>query len=413
LFHGDEGRSRDPRAIQPYAGDLGRRNEKVKPIYMDHNATTPLDPGVLDAMMPYLTEHFGNASSSTHTYGREAGRAVEDARAKVAGIIGATPREIVFTSGATESDNLSIKGVAYAYRDKGDHIITSKVEHKAVLNSCKRLESEGFEVTYLPVDSYGMVDPDDVRDAITDRTILVSIMAANSEVGTVNPIVDIGAIAREKEVLFHTDATQAVGKLPVNVVDMNVDLMAMSGHKIYGPKGVGAMYVRRGLKLTPLADGGGQERKRRSGTLNVPGIVGMGAACDVTPKAIREEGKRLAELRDLLAGGITERIKHTRINGHPEQRQPGNLNASFEFVEGESLIMALKDFAVSSGSACTSDSLESSYVLLAMGIPESVAHCSLRFGLGRGNTREHVEKLTDDLAVAVERLRAMSPLYRG
>jgi cysteine desulfurase len=387
-------------------------SEKVTPIYMDHNATTPLDPKVLDAMMPYFTEHFGNPSSSTHVYGSVARRAVEDAREKVAAIVGAKPREIIFTSGATESDNLAIKGVAHAYREKGDHIITCKVEHKAVLNSCKRLESEGFEVTYLPVDSYGMVDPEDVRKAITDRTILISIMSVNSEVGTINPVKEIGAIAREKAVLFHTDATQAVGKIPVDVTDMNVDLLAMSGHKIYGPKGVGAMYIRRGVKLTPLADGGGQEQKRRSGTLNVPGIVGMGEACTVTPEAVAEEGRRLAGLRDLLARGITERIKHSHINGHPTQRQPGNLNVSFEFVEGESLILSLKDFAVSSGSACTSESLESSYVLVAMGVPESVAHCSLRFGLGRGNTREHVEKLLADLVEAVGKLRSMSPLYK-
>jgi cysteine desulfurase len=385
----------------------------VKPIYMDHNATTPLDPKVLEAMMPYLTEHFGNASSSTHSYGRTAAQGVEDAREKVASLIGAKPREIVFTSGATESDNVAIKGVARAYADKGNHIITCKVEHKAVLNSCKRLEKEGFEVTYLPVDSYGMVDPSDIKNAITDKTVLVSIMAANSEVGTMEPVSEIGAITREKGVVFHTDATQAVAKIPVNVKEMNVDLLALSAHKIYGPKGIGALYVRRGVKVTPLADGGGQERKLRSGTLNVAGIVGLGAACSVTPQETQDEAARLAAMRDSLARGITDKVTHAYINGHPTKRLPGNLNVSFEFVEGESLILSLRDFAVSSGSACTSDSLESSYVLVAMGIEESVAHCSLRFGLGRGNTQEHVDKLVMDLEKSVAKLRAMSPLYKG
>lgn len=385
----------------------------MKPIYMDHNATTPLNPKVLEAMMPYLTEHFGNASSSTHSYGRTAAQAVEEAREKVATLMGAKPREIVFTSGATESDNMAIKGAAWANRDRGDHVITCKIEHKAVLNSCKRLESEGFRVTYLPVDSYGMVDPDQVREAITDKTVLVSIMAANSEVGTIEPIKEIGAVAREKGVLFHTDATQAVGKIPIDVEGMNIDMLAMSGHKIYGPKGVGALFVRRGVKLTPLVDGGGQERKMRSGTLNVPGIVGIGEACSVTPAQMEEEAAYLISLRDALAKGITDRVKHVHINGHPVKRLPGNLNVSFEYVEGESLILSLKDFAVSSGSACTSDSLESSYVLIAMGVPESVAHCSLRFGLGRGNTREHIDKLIKDIETSVERLRAMSPLYKG
>jgi cysteine desulfurase len=387
--------------------------EKVKPIYMDHNATTPLDPKVLDAMMPYLTEHFGNASSSTHSYGRTAAQAVEEAREKVAQLVGAKPREIVFTSGATESDNMAIKGAAWANRDKGDHVITCKIEHKAVLNSCKRLESDGFKVTYLPVDSYGMVSPEQVREAITDRTVLVSIMAANSEVGTIEPIEEIGAIARERGVLFHTDATQAVGKIPVDVEAMNVDLLAMSGHKIYGPKGVGALFVRRGVKLTPLADGGGQERKLRSGTLNVPGIVGVGEACKISPEEMGKEAEYLTSLREALAKGITDRVKQAHINGHPVERLPGNLNVSFEYVEGESLILSLRDFAVSSGSACTSDSLESSYVLVAMGVPESVAHCSLRFGLGRSNTREHVDKLVADVETSVEKLRAMSPLYKG
>ncbi len=385
----------------------------MKPIYMDHNATTPLDSKVLDAMMPYLTEHYGNASSSTHQYGRAAAQGVEEAREKVADLIGAKPREIIFTSGATESDNLAIKGIAHAGREKGDHIITSSIEHKAVLNSCKRLESEGFKVTYLPVDSHGLVDPGDVEKAITDKTILVSIMAANSEVGTIEPVREIGSVARDKGVAFHTDATQAVGKIPVDVEGMSIDLLAMSGHKMYGPKGIGALYVRRGVKIAPLIDGGGQERKLRSGTLNVPGIVGLGEACSIAGGVMEEEAARLTALRDSLAKGITKGVKRSYVNGHPTKRLPGNLNVSFEYVEGESLILSLRDFAVSSGSACTSDSLESSYVLMAMGVPESVAHCSLRFGLGRGNTQEHVDKLIRDIEKSVERLRAMSPLYKG
>ncbi len=385
----------------------------MKPIYMDHNATTPLDPKVLEAMMVYLTEHYGNASSSTHQYGRAAAQGVEEAREKVAELIGAKPREIIFTSGATESDNLAIKGIAHASREKGDHIITSRIEHKAVLSSCKRLESEGFKVTYLPVDSDGLVDPGDVEKAITDRTILVSIMAANSEMGTIEPVREIGSVARGKGVTFHTDATQAVGKIPVDVEDMNIDLLAMSGHKIYGPKGIGALYVRRGVKIAPLIEGGGQERKLRSGTLNVPGIVGLGEACSISGAVMEEEAVRLTALRDSLAKGITERVKRSYVNGHPTKRLPGNLNVSFEYVEGESLILSLRDFAVSSGSACTSDSLESSYVLMAMGVPESLAHCSLRFGLGRGNTQQHVDKLIRDIETSVEKLRAMSPLYKG
>lgn len=385
----------------------------MKPIYMDHNATTPLDSKVLEAMMPYLTEHYGNASSSTHQYGRAAAQGVEEAREKVADLIGARPREIIFTSGATESDNLAIKGIAHSSREKGDHIITSRIEHKAVLNSCKRLESEGFKVTYLPVDSHGLVDPGEVEKAITDKTILVSIMAANSEVGTIEPVREIGSVARDKGVAFHTDATQAVGKVPVDVEGMSIDLLAMSGHKMYGPKGIGALYVRRGVKIAPLIDGGGQERKLRSGTLNVPGIVGLGEACSIAGGVMEEEAARLTALRDSLTKGITERVKRSYVNGHPTKRLPGNLNVSFEYVEGESLILSLRDFAVSSGSACTSDSLESSYVLMAMGVPESVAHCSLRFGLGRGNTQEHVDKLIRDIEKSVERLRAMSPLYKG
>jgi cysteine desulfurase len=282
-----------------------------------------------------------------------------------------------------------------------------------VLSSCKRLESEGFKVTYLPVDSHGLVDPGDLEKAITDKTILVSIMAANSEVGTIEPVREIGSVARDKGVAFHTDATQAVGKIPVDVEDMSIDLLAMSGHKMYGPKGIGALYVRRGVKIAPLIEGGGQERKLRSGTLNVPGIVGLGEACSISGGLMEEEAARLTALRDSLAKGITEGVKRSYVNGHPTKRLPGNLNVSFEYVEGESLILSLRDFAVSSGSACTSDSLESSYVLMAMGVPESVAHCSLRFGLGRGNTQEHVDKLIRDIEASVEKLRAMSPLYKG
>ncbi|MEW5806142.1 MAG: cysteine desulfurase NifS [Acidobacteriota bacterium] len=382
----------------------------MKQIYMDHNATTPLDREVLDAMMPYLTEHFGNPSSSTHIFGKIARDAVEEARGKVARLINARDADIVFTSGATESDNMAIKGVAWARREEGNHIITCKVEHKAVLDSCKWLEKEGFQVTYLPVDRYAMVDPDDVRKAITDKTVLVSIMHANSEVGTIEPIKEIGEITSERGVAFHCDAVQAVGKIPVDVENLKVDFLSISGHKIYGPKGVGALYIRKRVKMVPLMTGGGQERQRRSGTLNVPGIVGLGKACETAMRDMEKESRRLVALRTRLLEGIMNRIDHVYLNGHPENRIPNNLNLSFDYVEGEGLIMSLKNVAVSSGSACTSQTLEPSYVLRAMGIPDATAHSSVRFGLGKSNSEEDVDYVIDLLEKGVRRLRAISPL---
>ncbi len=382
----------------------------MKQIYMDHNATTPLDPEVLEAMMPYLTEHFGNPSSSTHIFGRIARDAVEESRSKVGKLINARDVDIVFTSGATESDNMAVKGVAWAKRDRGSHIITSKVEHKAILDSCKWLEREGFTVTYLPVDRYAMVDPDDVRKAITDKTVLVSIMYANSEVGTIEPIKQIGEIAAEREITFHCDAVQAIGKIPVDVEDLKVDLLSLSGHKIYGPKGIGALYIRKRVKLIPLMTGGGQEKQRRSGTLNVPGIVGLGKACEMAIRDMEKESKRLAALGQRFLKSIMKRIDNVYLNGHPEKRIPNNLNLSFDYVEGEGLIMSLKNVAVSSGSACTSQTLEPSYVLRAMGIPDATAHSSVRFGFGKSNTEEDVDYVVDTLEKSVKRLRAISPL---
>jgi len=379
-------------------------------VYMDHHATTPLDPRVLEEMMPFLTEHFGNASSITHPIGRHARKAVEKARAEVAGLIGADPKEIIFTSGATESDNLAIKGVAQRRAKKGKHLITCAVEHKAILDPCKFLEKSGFEVTVLPVDGMGMVDPAAVEAAIRPDTTLISIQAANSEVGTVMPVAEIGTLARERDILFHTDAVQAVGKIPVNVDEMNADLLSLSGHKMYGPKGVGALYVRGKARVVPLTHGGGQERRMRSGTENVPGIVGLGAACRIAAEEMETETRRISALRDRLHQGIIERIDGVHLNGHPEHRLPGNLNVSFDYVEGESIMMALKGFALSSGSACTSASLQASYVLMAMGIEEVMAHCSIRFGLGKGNTEEQVDRLVEELSTAMVRLRAMSPL---
>jgi cysteine desulfurase len=385
------------------------------PIYMDNNATTPLDPKVLEAMMPYLTNNFGNAASRTHSFGWVAEAAVEKGREQIAALINASsPDEIVITSGATESDNLALKGVAWSHKSKGNHIITQKTEHKAILDSCKYLQKEGFEVTYLDVDKYGVVDPESVRAAITDKTILISIMYANSEIGTIQPIAQIGEIAQEKRVLFHCDAVQAVGKIPVDMQTTAVDLMSISGHKIYGPKGVGALYVRKKkpfIKLTPLIHGGGHEKGKRSGTLNVAGIVGMGAACDIALREMPEEIQRLRALRNKLRDGLLAKLEYVHINGHPERHIPGNLNISFEFVEGESLLMGLKDVAVSSGSACTSASLEPSYVLTAIGVGPELAHTSIRFCVGRFNTEEEVDYVIDAVVKHVSRLRELSPLY--
>src|SRR5215467_7114204 len=384
------------------------------PIYMDNHATTPLDPRVLEAMMPFLTDHFGNAASRNHAFGWEAERAVEFGRKEIAALIGADPREIVFTSGATESDNLAVKGVAWMYREKGDHIITCVTEHKAILDTCKHLEKDGFRVTFLPVDSKGFVSLDDLRNAITDKTILISIMTANNEVGTVQDIKEIGKIARERGVLFHTDAVQAVGKVPFNVNQMNVDIASLSAHKIYGPKGVGALYVRRRnprVLLTPIIDGGGHERGMRSGTLNVTGIVGFGKAAQIAREELPHEGAEMLRLREKLRITLERELDQVYINGDLQKRLPGNLNMSFAYVEGESLLMGIKDIAVSSGSACTSASLEASYVLKALGVGEDLAHTSIRFGLGRFNTEEEVDYVIDKVIRSVQRLREMSPLY--
>jgi cysteine desulfurase len=385
------------------------------PIYMDNNATTPLDPRVLQAMMPYLTDSFGNAASRTHSFGWVAEAAVEKGREQIAQLINASsPDEIIITSGATESDNLALKGVAWSYKTKGNHIITQKTEHKAILDSCKYLQKEGFEVTYLDVDKYGVVDPQAVRSAITDKTILISIMYANSEIGTIQPIPEIGEVAREKGILFHCDAVQAAGKIPIDMQSNNVDLMSLSGHKLYGPKGVGALYVRKKkpfIKLTPLIHGGGHEKGKRSGTLNVPGIVGFGEACEIALREMPEEMKRLAYLRNKLREGLLAKLDYVHLNGHPERRIPGSLNLSFEFVEGESLLMGLKDVAVSSGSACTSASLEPSYVLTAIGVGPELAHTSIRFCVGRFNNEEEVDFVIEAVVKHVNRLRELSPLY--
>jgi cysteine desulfurase len=384
------------------------------PIYLDNNATTPLDPRVLEAMMPYLTSEYGNAASRSHAFGWKAEEAVDLAREQIASLIGANEKEIVFTSGATESDNLAIKGVAGFYKDKGNHIITCRTEHKAVLDTCKRLEREGFQVTYLDVDKQGRVDPAAIRAAITDKTILVTIMFANNEVGTVQPIAEIGALCREKGVLFHCDAVQGIGKLPFNVDEMKVDLASITAHKMYGPKGVGALYVRRKptrVRLVPLIDGGGHERGMRSGTLNVSAIVGFGKAAALCQAEMGAEGLRTERLRKRLQDYLFQHLDHLELNGHPEHRLPGNLNVSFAFVEGEALMMAIKDAAVSSGSACTSASLEPSYVLRACGVSEDLAHTSIRFGLGRFNTEEEVDYVGKYVVGQVEKLREMSPLY--
>jgi cysteine desulfurase len=384
-------------------------------IYMDNHATTPMDPRVLEAMLPYFTEKFGNAASRNHQFGWEAEAAVDSAREQIGRLINAKAKEIIFTSGATESDNLAIKGVAEFYKEKGNHIITAVTEHKAVLDTCKALERTGkAQVTYLQVSKEGLIDPDDIRKAITDKTILISIMHANNEIGTIQPIAAISKLAREKGVLFHTDATQGVGKMPVDVDAMGIDLMSFTAHKLYGPKGCGALYVRsKGprVRLTPMMDGGGHERGMRSGTLNVPGIVGFGKACELAGAEMETDTARLLQLRERLHAGLFGQLDEVYLNGHPTHRLPGNLNVSFAFVEGESLLMGLKDVAVSSGSACTSATLEPSYVLKALGVGEDLAHTSIRFGLGRFNTMEEVEYVIERVVHEVRRLRDMSPLY--
>jgi cysteine desulfurase len=385
------------------------------PIYLDYNTTTPLDPEVLEAMMPYLTRQYGDPASRSHAFGWAAEEAVDRARDQVAALIGAQPEEIVFTSGATESDNLALKGIAHAYRAQGNHLITQHTEHRAVLDSCRTLEKHGFEVTYLPVDRYGLVDPEAVRAAITERTILVSLMHANHEVGTVQPVAAIGEIVKARGVLLHSDAVQAVGKIDCRVDDLHVDLLSISGHKLYGPKGVGALYVRktrpRRIKLVPLLDGGGQERGLRSGTLNVPGIVGLGKACEIAERDRNTEHERLARLRARFLDRITSTLDSVQLNGHPIQCLPNHLNLSFEFVEGEALIMGLKEIACSSGSACTSTTLEPSYVLKAMGLREELVHASIRFSLGRWTDEADVDAAVQAVGDRVRRLRELSPQY--
>ena len=386
----------------------------MKQIYLDYAATTPTHPEVVKAMLPYFTEAFGNPSG-IYTYGQEAKGAIEEARSKVANLIGARDEEIVFTSGGTEADNFALKGVAFANQNKGNHIITSSIEHHAVMETGKFLEGRGFRVTYLPVDGYGLVDPDDVRKAITDKTILISVMHANNEVGTIEPITEIGKIAKETGIYFHTDAVQTVGHIPVNVNELGVDLLSMSAHKLYGPKGVGALYIRKGTKLVSHMHGGGQERERRASTENVPGIVGFGRAAELAQREMSEEANRLAYLRDQLIKGLQERIDHIRLNGHPLRRLPNNVNVSVDFVEGESMCLNLdlEGVCVSTGSACSSSSLESSHVLLAMGLPPEQARGSLRLTLGKWTTEEEIARVVEVLPRIVTRLRAMSPLLKN
>ncbi len=384
------------------------------PIYLDYHATTPMDERMLEAMLPYFREHFGNAASRNHSFGWVAEEAVEKARKQIASLINASPKEIVFTSGATESNNLAIKGVAEMYAEKGNHIITAATEHKAVLDTCKRLEKRGCRVTYLPVRPDGLIDLDQLRDSITDKTILVSIMYGNNEIGTVQDIRTIGQICHEKGALFHTDATQAVGKIPVDVIADNIDLLSCTAHKMYGPKGVGALYVRRKnprVQLTAQMDGGGHERGMRSGTLNVPGIVGFGKAAELCHQLMPEEMPRLERLRNKLKDDILAELDEVYINGTMERRLPHNLNMSFAYVEGESLLMGINDIAVSSGSACTSATLEPSYVLKALGAGDDLAHSSIRFGLGRFTTEEEIDYTIGKVVEVVKKLRELSPLY--
>lgn len=382
----------------------------MKKIYLDHAATTPVDPEVLHEMLPYFSQSYGNPSS-IHSLGQEGRTAIEQSRAKVAALIGARSDEIVFTSGGTEADNLAIIGIACASENKGNHIITTQIEHHAVLEACKSLESRGFRTTFVPVDRYGMVDPDAIRRAITAKTVLISVMHANNEVGTIQPVAEIGRIAREKGILLHTDAVQTVGHIPVNVNELGVDLLAMSAHKLYGPKGVGALYVRQGTRIASFMHGGGQERGLRSSTENVPGIVGFGKATEIALREVEGEGRNLARLRDLLIQGLLDRIDRICLNGHPTGRLPNNVNVSVEFVEGEALALNLdlEGVAVSTGSACSSTDMEPSHVLAAMGIPAALARGSLRFTLGKGTTEQQIQRVLEVLPAIVSRLRAVSP----
>jgi cysteine desulfurase len=382
-------------------------------IYMDYAATTPVHPEVVKAMLPYFTEKFGNPSS-LHSFGQEAKAGVDTARVKVAELIGSRPEEIVFTSGGTESDNFAIKGIAYANENKGNHIITSSVEHHAVLEPCRFLENRGFRISYLPVDQYGMVNPEDVKKTISAKTILVSVMHASNEVGTIQPLAEIGKITREAGVYLHTDAVQTFGHIPVKVSELNVDLLSLSGHKLYGPKGIGALYIRKGTKITPFMQGGGQEEGRRGSTSNVPGIVGLGKAVEIAQQEMEGEAQRLTEYRDNLIAGLLQKFDYIKLNGHPQKRLPNNINVSIAFVEGEAILLSL-DFAgiaASTGSACSSESLEPSHVLTAMRVPAEEARCSLRFSLGKWTSEADMERLLAALPEIVAKLRAMSPLYK-
>jgi cysteine desulfurase len=386
------------------------------PIFLDSHSTTPMDPRVLEVMMPYFTDRFGHPGSRNHPFGWEAEAAMERGREQVARLIGARdPKEVVFTSGGTEADNLALKGIAEMYRERGDHIVTTVIEHRAVLDTCRRLEKQGVRVTYVPVGADGIVDVDAIRSAITDRTILISVMLANNEIGTLQPIAEVGKLAKEKGIVFHTDAVQAVGKVPVDVEKMGIDLLTATAHKVYGPKGIGALYVRRKgprVRIAPMIDGGGHERGARSGTVPVPLAVGFGKAADICREVMGEEGSRLARLRDRLQDRILSTIDETYLNGHPEKRLPHNLNISFAYVEGESVLMGLnKEVALSSGSACTSATLEPSYVIAALGVGADLAHSSIRFGLHRFTTEEEVDYVAERTIEVVKRLRDMSPLY--
>ncbi|XP_054165437.1 cysteine desulfurase-like [Oppia nitens] len=396
------------------SSDFGKSPPSLlRPLYLDAQSTTPMDPRVLDAMLPFMISKYGNPHSRTHAYGWEAEKATEEARESVADIIGADPKEIVFTSGATESNNIALKGCAKFYKEKRDHIITTQTEHKCVLDSCRYLENEGFKVTYLPVQTSGVIDIEDLRNAITDQTVLVSIMTVNNEIGVKQPIKEIGAICRSKGVFFHTDAAQAVGKIPIDVNEMNIDMLSISGHKIYGPKGIGALYVRRRprIRIEALQSGGGQERGIRSGTVPTSLVVGLGSACSVSKKEMAYDHQWIESLSNQLVNKIMKELPKVIRNGDPNVTYPGCVNLSFAYVEGESLLMALKDVALSSGSACTSASLEPSYVLRAIGSDEDLAHSSIRFGLGRFTTIEEVDYTVDNCIHHVKRLRAMSPLW--
>ncbi len=406
--------SSNPVLGNPVTGDPSVPADVTLPIYMDNHATSPMDPRVLEAMIPFFTEKFGNAASRNHSFGWEAEQAVEKAREQIAKLIGATAKEIIFTSGATESNNLAIKGIAEMYKERGNHIITQVSEHKAVLDTCKRLEKYGYRVTYLPVKADGLIDMEDLRRAMDEKTILVTIMSANNEIGVIQPIAEIGKLCHERGVIFHTDAVQAVGKIPMDVQAMNIDVLSLTAHKIYGPKGVGALYVRRRnprVQIAAQIDGGGHERGMRSGTLNVPSIVGLGKACEIAGEEMPVEAARLQALRDHLRQRLESVLDYVEVNGSWEHRLPGNLNMSFVYVEGESLLMGINDVAVSSGSACTSATLEPSYVLKALGLGDDVAHSSIRFGLGRFNTMAECDYVADKVIGIVQKLRELSPLY--